>query len=313
MRRPAPVRRLRNQVNTPGRSIGKPSANLQGMALMLLAGFLFGIEFAMVRQATATVHPFEIAFFRNIFGLLVLLPWILRQGPSLLRTSIFHLHLMRAGLMATGGLCLVFAISIAPLAKIAALGFLVPIFTTIGAIAFLGERVSAHRWAAIFFGFAGTFVIIRPGFESIDLGTVLRLITAFLFGGMLTLTKVMTKTESSVTFTFYGGLLTAPMFLLAALFFWEWPSWESLAWLAALGIISTISLLIFTQALKIADANVIMPLDFLQLIWAAAFGFVLFAEVPNRFTFIGGFMIFASTTYIAWRESHLARQNARTD
>ena len=198
-----------------------------------------------------------------------------------------------------------------PLARFAALGFLVPIFTTIAAIAFLGERVSVRRWAAIFFGFAGTFVIIRPGFEAIDLGTVLRLIVSFMYGGMVTLTKVMTRTDSSVTITFYTSLLTTPMFLLAALFFWEWPTWESLVWLAAIGFINTISLLIFTQALKIADANVVMPLDFLQLIWAAAFGFVLFAEVPSRFTFIGGFMVFASTTYIAWRESHMARRQQR--
>ena len=75
-----------------------------------------------------------------------------------------------------------------------------------------------------------------------------------------------------------------------------------------MGLINTIGMLIFTQALKIADANVIMPIDFFQLIWAAAFGFVLFAEIPNRFTFIGGFMIFASTTYIVFRESYLARQ-----
>ncbi len=283
------------------------------MAFMLLASFMFGVEFAMIRQATATVHPFEVSFFRNIFGLLVLLPWFLRHGAAPLKTKIFHLHLLRAALMAAGGLCLVFAISIAPLARIAALGFLVPIFTTIGAIAFLGERVSVRRWAAILCGFAGTFVIIRPGFETIDLGTVLRLIASFVFGGMLTLMKVMTRTESSFTITFYGALLTAPMFLLAALFFWEWPTWESLAWLAAMGFIGAISLLIFTQALKIAEANVVMPIDFLQLIWAAAFGFVLFAEVPNRFTIIGGFMIFASTTYIAWRESHLARQNAGRD
>jgi len=286
---------------------------MQGMALMLLASFMFGVEFAMVRQATTTVHPFEIAFFRDIFGLLALSPWVLRRGANSLKTRIFHLHLLRAVLMATGGLCLVFAVSIAPLARIAALGFLVPIFTTIGAITLLGERVSLRRWLAIFFGFAGTFVIIRPGFEAIDLGTVLRLIASFILGVMLTLTKVMTRSESSLTITLYGSLLTAPMFLLASLFFWEWPSLEDLAWLIALGFISTISLLIFTQALKIADANVIMPLDFLQLIWASAFGYVLFAEVPNRFTLIGGFMIFASTTYIAFRERYLAHQNTGRD
>ena len=76
--------------------------------------------------------------------------------------------------------------------------------------------------------------------------------------------------------------------------------------IAALGIIGTFAQLVFAQALKLADANVIMPLDFLQLIWAAAFGFLLFAEVPGKFTLIGGFMIFASTFYIAWRERHLA-------
>lgn len=273
---------------------------------MFLAVFLFGIEFALIRHVVASVHPFEVAFFRNIFGLIVVLPWFIRYGAAPLRTPILHLHFLRAGVSVVGGLCLIFAISITPLARIAALGFLVPIFTTIGAIMFLGERVNLARWIAIFFGFAGTFVIIRPGFEALDLGTILRLIASFIFGGVLTLMKVMTRTDSSVTITTYANLLTAPMFLVAALFVWEWPSWESLGWIAALGIIGTVAQLIFAQSLKLADANVIMPLDFFQLLWAALFGYMLFAEVPNRFIFIGGFMIFASTTYIAWRESHLA-------
>lgn len=292
-------------------SVGKYSANLQGMALMLLAGFLFGAGFAMVRHVTATVHPFEVAFFRSIFGLVVLLPWLFRQGTTPLKTNNFHLHLLRASLLAVGSLSLFFAISITPLALIAALGFLVPIFTTIVAIVFLGERVSVRRWTAILFGFAGTFVIIRPGFESIDLGTVLRLFTSLIFGCQVVLMKVMTRTESNFTLIFYGNLLMAPMFLLAALFFWEWPSLETLAVLAVIGFINAIGMLIFSQALRIADANVIMPIDFLQLIWAAAFGFVLFAEVPSLFTLIGGFMVFASTTYIAWRESNLASQQQR--
>lgn len=286
----------------------KPYQNLRGMALMLLASFLFGVEFALLRHTTELMHPFEVSFFRNIFGLLFMLPWVFYHGLEPLKTSIFKQHLLRALLSVSGGLCLIYAISIAPLARIAALGFLVPIFTTIGAIAFLGERVSVRRWVAILFGFAGTFVVIRPGFESIDLGTVLRLIASFIFGGMLTLMKVMTRTETSVTINFYGYLLSTPIFLIAALLYWEWPSWESLAWLALLGFIGAIGLLTFTQALKLADANVIMPLDFLQLVWAAGFGFILFSEVPNRFTLIGGFMIFSSTTYIAWRESQLERQ-----
>jgi len=128
-----------------------------------------------------------------------------------------------------------------------------------------------------------------------------------IFGGLLTLMKVMTRTDSSVTITTYAILLPIPMFLFAALFFWEWPNWETLGWLAVMGIVGTTAQLIFAQALRLADANVIMPLDFFQLVWSALFGFLIFSESPNRFTFIGGFMIFASTTGIAWREGYLAR------
>ncbi len=286
----------------------KSSANLKGMAIMFVAVFLFGIEFALIRNLVSTVHPFEVAFFRNIFGLTVVLPWFFRYGLGPLRTPIFQLHLLRAGVSVVGGLCLIYAISITPLARIAALGFLVPIFTTIGAIMFLDERVSMARWVAIFFGFAGTFVIIRPGFETLDLGTILRLIASLIFGGVLTLMKVMTRTDSSVTITTYANLLTAPMFFIAALFVWKWPSWELLSWMALLGIVGTVAQLIFAQALKLADANVIMPLDFFQLLWAALFGYIFFAEVLNSFTLIGGAMIFGSTTYIAWRERHIAQQ-----
>ena len=283
------------------------SGNLQGMGLMFFAVFLFGIEVAMIRHVTNSVHPFEVAFFRNVFGLLVVLPWFVRYGIVPLRTPIFRLHMIRASLSVVGGLCLFYAISVTPLARIAALGFLVPIFTMIGAILFLGERVSIGRWAAIAFGVAGTFVIIRPGFETIDLGTMLRIFASFIFGGLLTLMKVMTRTDSSVTITTYAILLPIPMFLFAAFFFWEWPRWETLGWLAAMGIIGTTAQLIFAQALRLADTNVIMPLDFFQLVWSALFGFMIFSESPNRFTFIGGFMIFASTTGIAWREGYLAR------
>jgi len=283
------------------------SGNVQGMVLMFFAVFLFGIEVAMIRHVTNSVHPFEVAFFRNVFGLLVVLPWFVRYGIVPLRTPIFRLHMIRACLSVVGGLCLFYAISVTPLARIAALGFLVPIFTTIGAILFLGERVSIGRWAAIAFGFVGTFIIIRPGFETIDLGTMLRIFASLIFGGLLTLMKVMTRTDSSVTITTYAILLPIPMFLFAALFFWEWPNWETLGWLAVMGIVGTTAQLIFAQALRLADANVIMPLDFFQLVWSALFGFLIFSESPNRFTFIGGFMIFASTTGIAWREGYLAR------
>ena len=149
------------------------SGNPRGIVLMLLGTVCYSLLHALIRYMSAELHPFELAFFRNLFGLLVLLPWFIRYGLALLKTNRLGLHSLRASLNVVAVLSYFYALSIVPLADATALSFTAPIFATLLAIVFLGEVVRTRRWTAILFGFAGTLVVLRPGFETVNLGQML--------------------------------------------------------------------------------------------------------------------------------------------
>lgn len=277
----------------------------RALALMFVSTMGFSVMHALVRHVSGEMHPFEIAFFRNLFGLIVIVPWFLRYGTAVLKTQRLPLHLVRAGLNVVAMLCFFYALAITPLSQVAALSFTAPIFATILAVLILHEVVRARRWAAILFGFAGTFVAIRPGFAEVGLGSVLLIIQAVVWGGALVVIKVLGRSDSSVTIAAYMTLLMIPLSLVPALMFWQTPSLDQLGWLVLIGVVGTVGQLLMTQALKEGEAAVVMPVDFFKLIWAAILGYVFFAEVPDVFTWIGGTMIFAAATYIAYRESVL--------
>lgn len=285
------------------------STNIRGMALMLLATVGFSIVSGMVRQVSGELHPFEIVFFTSIFGIPVVLPWLVRDGARPFRTSRFRLHFFRVTLGVSAMILAFLAISVTPLALVTALSFLSPIFTAILAVLLLGEAMKIRRWAAIFVGFIGTVLILQPGAQPLELGTMLALVSA-LFGGMATFCiKLLGRTDTSVTITCYGIVLRSPLALIPALFVWVWPTWTQLLWLSVMGVVFTASLMSMTQAFRDAEANVVAPVFFFQLIWTAAIGFVFFLEVPDVFTWIGGTMIFASTIYVAYRERLTKRKD----
>jgi len=140
---------------------------------MLLSTICYSLLHALIREMSNELHPFELAFFRNLFGLLVVLPWFIRYGLTPLRTARFGLHAVRAGLNVIAVLSYFYALSIVPLAEATALSFTAPIFTTVLAIFFFREFVGIRRWIAILIGFAGAFVVLRPGIESVTVGQLL--------------------------------------------------------------------------------------------------------------------------------------------
>jgi drug/metabolite transporter (DMT)-like permease len=168
-----------------------------------------------------------------------------------------------------------------------------------------------RRWIAIAIGLAGTFIAIRPGFAEVGLGSILVLIQSVAWAAALITIKVLGRTESSITIAAYMVLLMTPLSFVPALFYWQAPTLEQLVWLLAIGVLGTVGQLLMTQSLKEGDTTVVMPIDFFKLIWASALGYWIFAEVPDGFTWFGGMMIFASTAYIAYRESQL-RAKPRT-
>ena len=251
---------------------------------------------------SAELHPFELAFFRNLFGLLVVIPWFMRYGLKPLKTKRLGLHALRAGINAMAMLMFFYAVSITPLADVAALSFTAPIFATVLAIFILGEVVGFRRWCAILFGFCGTLVLLRPGLDVVSDGQLLVVASALFWACALIVIKILGRTESSVTIITYLILLMAPLSAIPAAMVWSAPDFQQLGVMATMGVLGTFGQLLMTQALKEGDTNAVMPLDFLKMIWAVLLGFFVFGEVPGIFTWVGGAMIFASITYIAYRE-----------
>jgi drug/metabolite transporter (DMT)-like permease len=279
----------------------------RGIVLMLAAAFCFAAMHALIRFMTQELHPFEVAFFRNFFGMIILVPIFIREGPKILRTNRISFHIARGLLQVVAMLSFFYALSITPLATVSALGFSAPLFTSVFAIFILGEVIRTRRIVALIAGFVGTLIIVQPGSEMFDVGSLLVVGSSAVWAVAMIIIKIQSRTESSVTITMYMALIVTPLSLIPALFVWEMPSLESIAWMMLLGTFGTLGHLALTQAFRHADATAVLPFDFTRLIWASIFGFILFAEVPGIWAWVGGIIIFTATTYIAYREARVAK------
>lgn len=285
-------------------------AELRGQLLILVSTFAFAAMHATIRHLSKDLHPFEVAFFRNLFGFLALTPFFLRGGLAVFRTGVLHLHALRGVLQVGAMLSFFYAVSVTPLAKVSALSFTAPLFAALGAVLLLGERPSWSRFAALAAGFAGAMAIIRPGVDAVDPGALLVLGSSAVWAVCMLVIKLLARTESPVTITAYMGVVLTPLSGLAALFVWRWPEPEHLVWFVALGGFGTIAHLAFSQAFKEADATAVLPFDFTRLIWASLLGFWLYAEIPELWTWLGGALIFASSTSIAIHEARVKKAAA---
>ena len=288
-------------------SLPNPNA-LKGILIMLGSGVCISGMHLLVRYISSEIHPFEIAFFRNLFALLALVPWFIKLGWAPLRTNRPGLLLWRAILNSGCMLSFFMALSLAPLVEVTALGFTAPIYVTILAILFLGERVGLQRWGAIIIGFVGVLVILRPGFETIGLGQLLVLFSAFGWGVCLIIVKILGRTETSVTITAYMSIMMAPILLVPAIYVWTWPTWEQFALLLILGVLGGLAQMGMAEALRLAPTHVVMPVDFTRLLVISLLAYLAFGEVPDLYVWLGGVIIFGSTAFISYREHVKSQQ-----
>ncbi len=297
------------------RAFNSLPAMVRGMVMMLVTTLCFAGMQSMIKWLAAVgeepMHPFEIAFFRNLMGVVAMLPMVLRGGTrtvlSTFRTSRPGLHLLRSGVQAIGMLCFFTAVTMIPLAEITSLSFSAPLFATTLAVLMMGERIRARRITALVLGFVGVLVVLRPGFGDLSTGAILAVVSSLAWGFAMTIIKRLSRTDSSLTQTLYSGILLALLTAIPAFFVWTTPSLEQLAWLLGIGIVGTVGHLAFAEALRSAEMSAVLPLDFLRLVWASAIGLIVFSEVPSLIAWAGGALIFTSATYIAIREAQLAR------
>lgn len=272
---------------------------------MVLSAACFAAAHSAIRKVSADIHPFEIALIRNLFGLMLLAPWLAKDRFRSLRTTKLNLHFLRAILNAGFMLGFFYGLSLIPVADATALNFSAPLFGSLLAVIILKEKVGWRRWGALIIGFASTLVILRPGLEGISLGAVLVLLASLSWGGVMICVKKLGVTESSLTTTTYLALFLTPITLVVALPFWVWPDGGQIAWLIAIAAFSTIAQLGLAESMKWADASMVLPFDFSRLIFAAIFGFLLFTEIPDFWTIFGGLLIFGSAIFITVREAQL--------
>lgn len=279
---------------------------------MTLSAILFGCMALMIRLASSELHPFEIAFFRNFFGLVFALPILMRHGRSILYTQKLSWYLMRCTIGMVSMLAGFWALVNLPLAQAVAISYSTPLFVTIGAVLVLGEVVRARRWSAVFIGFLGVLIVLQPGAGSFSLGALIALLAAALSASAAISIKFLTRTEKPDTIVLYTTLIWVPLSMLPALWVWVTPTGITWLWIVAAGMFGTMAHMLWTRALNLGDASAITPISFVQLPFVAVAAYFLFDEEITRWTLIGSTIIFAANIYIARREMVLAR-HATTD
>ena len=248
------------------------------------------------------IHAFEAAFFRNFFGLIILLPIFAKQGLSLLKTDKLSLHIGRSIINAVALLCWFSALTFISVGDATAVSLIGPVFVALLAILFLGEKIGIRRWTGIGLALLGAIVVVRPGLIDINTGTWLVLSATLLVSNSKIIAKYLSGYDSPATIVAYVTILMIPLTLLPAIFVWQWPTFEQLLWLAAIGVCGTTGHLLFTNAYKLADVSLVDPIGFMRLIWGACIGYFLFSEFPDVYTWIGAGIIVLGTTYMAQRD-----------
>lgn len=288
------------------------SANLIGIALIVAATLVMILQHSLVKALAAEMSILEIVFFRTATAVLFFLPWMLRSGLAIFGTERIGLHILRATFQTFSAFGFFLGLAIVPLATVTALHFTTPIFVVLIGIFILGERVSVRRWSAILAGFVGTMLILRPGFSTVGYGELLVLGSAVAWACAIIVIKVLSRTDTSVTITAYMYVLMTPATLIAASFDWTWPTLEQYGWLVAIGLTGALGHVLMAEALKRGDTHVVTPFDFFRLIWATLIGILLFGESVDNLVWIGGTIVIASVSYIAWRERQIAISQSST-
>lgn len=252
----------------------------------------FSVMAVSARQLLAHMGTFEVLFFRGIVMFLIVAAMALQQGLDSVRTKVIGLHLWRNAFHLGGQASWVAAIAALPLAMVFAIEFTMPIFTAVLAVAFLGERMTRGRLVMLALGFAGVLVILRPGVGIVQPAALIMLFGAFCFAVQMIQTKRLVATEGPTAVLFWMGLIQSPVCLAVA-----WPSWVmpgpvDLPWIVLIGLGSFSAHYCLTRAMKLADAMVIVPIDFFRLPLIAVVGALFYNEAFDPAVILGAFLIF---------------------
>jgi drug/metabolite transporter (DMT)-like permease len=202
------------------------------------------------------------------------------------------------------------ALSMVPLGDATALSLVGPLFVALGAMLVLGERVRGPRWTALAIGFAGALIIVRPGFQEVNLGIIFVLVSMLFVTGSKLIAKSLSRTDQPSTIVAYLSLTMMVPSGVALIFVWQTPTIEQLLFMVLIGFLGSCGHLLLTTAYKIADISAVEPVVFARLVWAAIVGWFMFAEFPGLWVWIGGALVVAGSTWLARHEARGRRREA---
>jgi len=264
------------------------------------------------RQLSAELTTFQILFFRSCVGLIVVAVLLQRWGWPQVRTRVFGAHLARNVAHFGGQYGWFYGIALIPLTEVFAIEFTVPIWTAILATVFLRERMSRRRVAAVALGFVGILIILRPGVAAVTAPAVAVLGSAVCYAVSHVFTKRLSHTETPLTILFYMTLMQLPLALIPALPRWVWPPLALWPWVGVVALTALSAHYCLTRAFKLADATVVMPMDFLRLPLIAVAGFFLYREPVDIWVVIGALVVFAATWLNLTSASNARRDRSRS-
>jgi drug/metabolite transporter (DMT)-like permease len=275
----------------------------KGIALILASTIFLGTSDVTAKYLSATLPSIEITWIRFLTFALIMSPAMLPGSPLFaLQTGRPGLQLLRGAALLGSSLFFISGLRFLPIAEASATGFVSPLFVTALSIFFLGEKVGLRRWIATAVGLLGVIIILRPGSGTFHPAAFFPIVSALAWACTLIMTRMMSGSERAVTIMSYSSI--AGVCILSALvpFVWVAPTWHDIMFGIFIGVASTVGQWIVVLAFRYADASVLAPFSYTQLLWVSILGFLIFGELPDVWTVTGASFIVASGLYTAHRE-----------
>ena len=271
---------------------------------MIQASTVFlGVSDVTAKYLSATLPSIEIAWIRFAVFALIMTPGMIPGSPLFaLRSDRPRFQVMRGVTLLGSSLLFIIGLRYLPIAEASATGFVSPLFVTALSIIFLGERVGMRRWAATAVGLFGVLVILRPGTSAFHAAAFFPVISALSWASTLIMTRMMSGRDPAITTMTYSSIVGISILTLLVPFVWVAPSWHDVLFGVLIGVASTLGQWIVVLAFRYADASVLAPFQYTQLLWVSILGFLVFGELPDIWTVVGAVFIVASGLYTAHRE-----------
>jgi len=295
---------------SPLRPASRParSDSALGIAYMAAGFFMFAAVDAQGKLLTDTLHPIQIAWSRQFGLLLGVMVMLAIRGAGVLRTQRPYLQIFRGSLAAVSATLFITAVAFVPLADAIAVAFVAPFVVTILGALVLGESVGIRRWTAVTIGFVGAMIVIRPGLGVVHPAVLLVVLAAAFFALRQILSRILSGSESTATTVAYTALAGSLLLSLPLPFIWRWPETTlEVALLISVGVLAALGELLVIKALEVAQAVVIAPMQYTLLLWGTIYGYLIFAELPDLWTWIGAAIIMATGLYTLHRERSVSR------